>query len=175
MPDNSLSDLARNLVKRASAAGVTVVTAESCTGGMIAAAITDVAGASAVLDRGLVTYSNDAKQDLLGVPAATLDAHGAVSMQTAAAMAEGALASSPNASLAVAVTGIAGPGGGSPEKPVGLVWFGIADRSGETKTARHVFSGDRKAIRDRAASTALGLLADSLSAQVGSTFISSGS
>ena len=80
---------------------------------MVAAAITDVAGASAVLDRGLVTYSNNAKQDLLGVPTATLDTHGAVSMETAAAMAEGALAASPQAGLAVAITGIAGPGGGS--------------------------------------------------------------
>ena len=163
MPYDSLAELAEILVRRATAAGVMVVTAESCTGGMVAAAITDVAGASAVLDRGLVTYSNAAKRDLLGVPASTLDSHGAVSVETAAAMAEGALAASPQAGLAVAVTGIAGPGGGSAEKPVGLVWFGVAESAGETRTVRHVFSGDRTAIRIEAASTALNLLADALS------------
>lgn len=164
MPDSRISDLASRLVERASGAGVMIVTAESCTGGMIAAAITDVAGASAVLDRGLVTYSNNAKMDLLGVPERILEAHGAVSSQTAAAMASGALASSPGAGLAVAVTGIAGPGGGSPEKPVGLVWFGIADRSGTARTIRHVFSGDRAAIRDQAVVTALSLLGDAFPA-----------
>ena len=162
MQGTRMGDLAEALVKRASAAGVMVVSAESCTGGMIAAAITDVAGASAVLDRGLVTYSNDAKQDLLGVSDATLAAHGAVSMQTAAAMAQGALAASPNAGLAVAVTGIAGPGGGSSEKPVGLVWFGLADRQGRVETFRHVFAGDRMAVRDQAACTALEILVDAV-------------
>ena len=164
MPDSRISDLATKLVERASESSVMIVTAESCTGGMIAAAITDVAGASAVLDRGLVTYSNHAKMDLLGVPEKTLEAHGAVSMQTAAAMASGALASSPGAGLAVAVTGIAGPGGGSSEKPVGLVWFGIADGSGAVRTIRHVFSGDRAAIRNQAVLTALNLLGDALPA-----------
>ena len=163
MTSDIVGELADILVKRATAARVMVVTAESCTGGMVAAAITDVAGASAVLDRGLVTYSNNAKQDLLGVSTATLDTHGAVSMETAAAMAEGALAASPQAGLAVAITGIAGPGGGSAEKPVGLVWFGVAESAGETRTVRHVFSGDRTAIRIQAASTALNLLADALS------------
>ena len=164
MNDGGISGLATRLVERARDAGVMVVTAESCTGGMIAAAITDVAGASAVLDRGLVTYSNRAKMDLLNVPNTILDTHGAVSMQTAAAMASGALAASPDASLAVAVTGIAGPGGGSPEKPVGLVWFGIADGSGKPRTIRQVFSGDRAAIRDQAVATALSLLGDALPA-----------
>ncbi|MEC7486587.1 MAG: CinA family protein [Pseudomonadota bacterium] len=163
MTSDIVGELADILVKRATAARVMVVTAESCTGGMVAAAITDVAGASAVLDRGLVTYSNNAKQDLLGVPTATLDTHGAVSMETAVAMAEGALAASPQAGLAVAITGIAGPGGGSAEKPVGLVWFGVAESTGETRTARHVFSGDRTAIRRQAVATALTLLADALS------------
>ena len=163
MAQQTVISLADDLVGRATAAGAMIVTAGSCTGGMIAAAITDVAGASAVLDRGFVTYSNAAKQDLLRVPEATLHAHGAVSMETAAAMASGALAAAPNAALAVAVTGIAGPGGGSPEKPVGLVWFGIAERSGQTRTVRHVFPGNRAAIRDRAAATALSLLLDALS------------
>ena len=163
MTSDIVGELANILVKRATAARVMVVTAESCTGGMVAAAITDVAGASAVLDRGLVTYSNNAKQDLLGVPTATLDTHGAVSMETAAAMAEGALAASPQAGLAVAITGIAGPGGGSAEKPVGLVWFGVAESTGETRTAQHVFSGDCIAVRKQAVATALTLLADALS------------
>ena len=162
MTSDIVGELADILVKRATAARVMVVTAESCTGGMVAAAITDVAGASAVLDRGLVTYSNNAKQDLLGVPTATLDTHGAVSMETAAAMADGALAASPQAGLAVAITGIAGPGGGSMEKPVGLVWFAVSKSTGETRTAQQVFSGDRTAIRRQAVATALTLLADAL-------------
>jgi len=119
------SALAVRFIDACKAAGIMAATAESCTGGMIAAAITDIAGSSAVLDRGFVTYSNDAKVDMLGVSAATLDAHGAVSEQTALEMAAGALARS-HAGVALAVTGIAGPDGGSAEKPVGLVWFGVA-------------------------------------------------
>lgn len=119
------SALAVRFIDACKAAGIMAATAESCTGGMIAAAITDIAGSSAVLDRGFVTYSNDAKVDMLGVSAATLDAHGAVSEQTALEMAAGALARS-RAGVALAVTGIAGPDGGSAEKPVGLVWFGVA-------------------------------------------------
>src|SRR6185436_12331444 len=106
-----------------------VATAESCTGGLVAGALTDIAGSSAVVDRGFVTYTNEAKEQMLGVPAETLRAHGAVSRPTAEAMAKGALAHSP-ADLAVSITGIAGPGGGSPEKPVGLVHFAVASRSG---------------------------------------------
>lgn len=119
------SALAVRFIDACKAAGIMAATAESCTGGMIAAAITDIAGSSAVLDRGFVTYSNEAKVDMLGVSAATLDAHGAVSEQTALEMAAGALARS-RAGVALAVTGIAGPDGGSAEKPVGLVWFGVA-------------------------------------------------
>lgn len=119
------SALAVRFIDACKAAGIMAATAESCTGGMIAAAITDIAGSSAVLDRGFVTYSNEAKVDMLGVSAATLDAHGAVSEQTALEMAAGALARS-HAGVALAVTGIAGPDGGSAEKPVGLVWFGVA-------------------------------------------------
>ena len=111
------------------ARGLKIATAESCTGGLVAAALTDIAGSSDVVDRGFVTYSNEAKQAMLGVPAATLKRHGAVSAETAAAMAAGALKNS-QADLAVAITGIAGPGGGSKEKPVGLVYFAAASRGG---------------------------------------------
>lgn len=117
---------ARNIVEQASAAGIVIATAESCTGGMISAEITDVAGSSRVLDRGFVTYSNAAKMDMLGVFAETLDTHGAVSEQVAAEMAAGALQHS-NATLTVSVTGIAGPGG-SDFKPEGRVCFGIATK-----------------------------------------------
>ena len=115
---------AKDIVEQASAAGIVIATAESCTGGMISAAITDIAGSSQVLDRGFVTYSNAAKMDMLGVSADTLDAYGAVSEQVAAEMAAGALKHS-NATLSVSVTGIAGPGG-SDFKPEGRVCFGIA-------------------------------------------------
>ena len=118
---------AKDVVEQASAAGIVIATAESCTGGMISAAITDIAGSSRVLDRGFVTYSNAAKMDMLGVSADTLDAHGAVSEQVAAEMAAGALKHS-NATLSVSVTGIAGPGG-SDFKPEGRVCFGIATQS----------------------------------------------
>ena len=117
---------ARDIVEQASAAGLVIATAESCTGGMISAEITDVAGSSRVLDRGFVTYSNAAKMDMLGVFAETLDTHGAVSEQVAAEMAAGALKHS-NATLTVSVTGIAGPGG-SDFKPEGRVCFGIATK-----------------------------------------------
>ena len=119
---------AKDIVERASAAGIVIATAESCTGGMISAAITDIAGSSRVLDRGFVTYSNAAKMDMLGVSADTLDTHGAVSEQVAAEMAAGALKHS-NATLSVSVTGIAGPGG-SDFKPEGRVCFGIATETG---------------------------------------------
>ncbi|ANB34799.1 nicotinamide-nucleotide amidase [Rhodovulum sulfidophilum] len=124
-----MSDKAALLIAGARAAGLAIATAESCTGGMISAAITDVPGSSAVFDRGFVTYSNAAKQAMLGVLAETLDAHGAVSEQVAAEMAAGALAHSA-ADLAVAVTGIAGPGG-SEFKPEGRVCFGLARRGAD--------------------------------------------
>ncbi|MBW8636940.1 CinA family protein [Hoeflea sp. WL0058] len=122
-------DKAERLVEACKRADLLVATAESCTGGMIAAAITDVSGSSAVFDRGFITYSNQAKQDMLGVSEATLDRFGAVSRQTAEEMALGAISRS-RADFAVSVTGIAGPGGGSAEKPVGLVHMGLAGRSG---------------------------------------------
>ncbi len=117
------------VLEAARARGLKVATAESCTGGLVAGALTEIAGSSDVFDRGFVTYSNEAKQQMLGVPAATLQEHGAVSRQTAEAMARGALGRA-NADLVVAITGIAGPGGGGPGKPVGLVHFAAASRSG---------------------------------------------
>jgi nicotinamide-nucleotide amidase len=137
--------------------GWMLATAESCTGGLIAATLTEIAGSSDVLDRGFVTYSNQAKMDMLGVPEVLLAAHGAVSEPVARAMADGALARS-QAAIAVAVTGVAGPGGGSVEKPVGLVWFGLAQRGQAVASERAVFPGDRAAIREGAVRRALGMI-----------------
>jgi nicotinamide-nucleotide amidase len=133
------SDLASALLQACQQRGIMLATAESCTGGMIIAALTDIAGSSAVVDRGLITYSNEAKMEMLGVSAATLDTHGAVSRETVLEMAAGALAHS-RAGLALAVTGIAGPGGGSPEKPVGLVWFGVALKGGPVAAELNMFA-----------------------------------
>lgn len=134
-----------------------LVTAESCTGGLIGAAMTDRSGSSSVYERGFITYSNDAKMELLGVKPQTLESFGAVSEQTAEEMARGALNNS-RAYIALSVTGIAGPTGGSDEKPVGLVWFGIADKTGTIQTHRFIFDGDRITIRQSAVETALELL-----------------
>lgn len=150
--------LAERVLQVARQEGLKIATAESCTGGMIAAALTDIAGSSDVFDRGFVTYSNEAKRQMLGVDPETLDAHGAVSSQTASEMVAGALANS-SADIAVAVTGVAGPGGGSAEKPVGLVWFGYAKRSGPVKTEKCRFQQeDRASIRTAATQFALELL-----------------
>jgi nicotinamide-nucleotide amidase len=138
--------------------GWQLVMAESCTGGLVAAALTSIAGSSDVVERGFVTYSNKAKTELLGVPPATIAAHGAVSAETTAAMARGALGRAP-ANLAISVTGIAGPGGGNATKPVGLVFVGLARRDGRCRTERRVFAGDRSAVRDAALRLALDLLA----------------
>ena len=136
----------------------TVATAESCTGGLIAGAITDVAGSSAWFERGFVTYTNAAKVEMLGVRPETLGAHGAVSEATAREMAAGALAHS-TASIAVAVTGVAGPAGGSPGKPVGLVCFAWARRNAGVESAALQFEGDREAVRGATVDRALeGLL-----------------
>lgn len=125
--------------------GWMLATAESCTGGLIAAACTDLAGSSVWFERGFVTYANAAKTELLGVPAALIEQHGAVSEPVARAMAAGALAHS-HAQVAVAVTGVAGPGGGSVDKPVGTVWFGWATPTGLFSACQH-FAGDRAAVR----------------------------
>jgi nicotinamide-nucleotide amidase len=151
MPDTTKSfDTAQRIIQRAAASGEMIVLAESCTGGMISAALTDIAGSSTVVERGLVTYSNTAKKELLGVPEKTLAAFGAVSSETALAMAAGALDNARNATLALSVTGIAGPGGGSAEKPVGLVHFAIQRRGGAARTDQKIFSGDRQNIRQMA-------------------------
>jgi nicotinamide-nucleotide amidase len=130
-----------------------LVTAESCTGGGLAYALTNIAGSSAWFDRGLITYSNAAKQDLLSVKAATLESFGAVSAETAREMANGALQSGGQVSLAI--TGIAGPTGGTIEKPVGTVWFGFACTKWETQTTKQIFSGNRLEIRSAAIQFAL--------------------
>lgn len=129
-------------------------TAESCTGGGVATAITDIAGSSAWFDRAFVTYSNEAKQEMLGVAAQTLDSHGAVSEAVVREMAAGALAHS-RADISVAISGIAGPGGGSESKPVGTVWFAWADRHGWISAERYQFDGDRSAVRAQAVTVAL--------------------
>lgn len=147
---------AERVLAECRARGWRIATAESCTGGLIAAALTAVAGSSDVFDRGFVTYSNSAKTAMLGIPSAVIETEGAVSEAVARAMAAGALAHS-DADLAVAVTGIAGPSGGTSRKPVGLVWFGLAGPS-RLFAVHHVFPGDRTAIRDAAMLRGLDLL-----------------
>lgn len=138
--------LVTQLAQALTGRGWMMTTAESCTGGLIAGACTELAGSSLWFDRGVVTYSNEAKVDLLGVPAELIAQHGAVSEPVAMAMAQGALAKS-KAQIAVAVTGVAGPGGGSPDKPVGTVWIAWACHDGLVQAERHVFGGDRAAVR----------------------------
>ncbi len=162
MHDPKLLAEAEALLAACRAAGLTIATAESCTGGLVAGTLTAIAGSSDVLDRGFVTYSNAAKTEMLGVPAALIETEGAVSEAVACAMAEGALRHSP-ASLSVSITGIAGPGGGSATKPVGLVWFGLARRGGAVRTRRREISGDRTAVRHAAVAEALALLRDAVS------------
>lgn len=156
MSDMPLQALASNLVDRCRTARLTLATAESCTGGLIATAITAVPGCSDVFERGFVTYANRAKAELLGVPEEMLTVFGAVSEPVARAMAEGALARAP-VKLAVAVTGIAGPSGGSESKPVGLVHIAAALTNGQTRHERHIIYGNRDAIRTGAAAAALQL------------------
>jgi len=149
---------AKTLIELCARKKLTIATAESCTGGLVAGALTEIAGSSAVLDRGLVTYSNTAKQQMLGVPAATLRDYGAVSRQTAEAMARGALAKA-KVDLVVAITGIAGPGGGGADKPVGLVHFAAAARDGTTMHAAKRY-GDigRAEVRHKSVRHALEML-----------------
>ena len=149
---------ASRVLERCRAHGLTVATAESCTGGLVAGTLTEIAGSSDVVDRGFVTYSDAAKEAMLGVPAAILKRHGAVSRETAEAMATGTLAHAP-VDLAVAITGIAGPGGGSADKPVGLVHFAAAARDGRLIHREKRF-GDvgRSEVRLRAVAEALAML-----------------
>ena len=147
---------AERLVKALIGKRLTCATAESCTGGGVGYAITGVAGSSAVFMGGIISYDNSVKRDVLGVPERVLSTNGAVSPECAAAMAEGARRRL-NTDLAVSLTGIAGPGGGSAEKPVGLVWFGLASKTGTT-TDKKMFPGDREAVRTAAIEHALNLL-----------------
>jgi len=152
------TDLARAVGDAAKARGLRIVTAESCTGGLVAGAITDIAGSSDWFDRGVVSYSNDAKRELLGVAESTLATQGAVSEAVAAEMASGAVRSS-RADVAVAITGVAGPGGGTAAKPVGMVCFAWASRRGDVRTETRHFPGDRAAVRGLSVERALeGLL-----------------
>jgi nicotinamide-nucleotide amidase len=158
MIDSGLLPLAEAVLAACRAAGLRVATAESCTGGLLAATLTAIAGSSEVLERGFVTYANAAKTDLLDVPPELIERMGAVSEPVARAMAAGALAHS-EADLAVATTGIAGPGGGSAEKPVGLVCFALARRNGgEPTSLSRVFPGGRAAVRQASVGEALALL-----------------
>ena len=164
MTEQAVTEKARAVIERATARRTKIATAESCTGGLIVAALTEIAGSSAVVDRGFVTYSNEAKEAMLGVRHDTLIAHGAVSSETAAEMAEGALANS-LADLSVSVTGIAGPGGGSTEKPVGLVFMAIARRGRPVETCEFRFGDkERSEIREATVHAALDALLEALPA-----------
>ena len=149
-----LADRATAILDLYRAQNLMIAAAESCTGGLIAASLTEIAGSSEVVDRGFVTYSNEAKLEMLGVPAELILRVGAVSEEVSRAMAEGALIHS-HAELALAVTGVAGPGGGTQDKPVGLVHLSCARQSGVTQHERHVYEGDRDAVRWATVGTAL--------------------
>lgn len=145
IPESLLTE-AETLLAACRAKGIMLATAESCTGGLIAAVLTAIAGASDVVDRGFVTYSNEAKNEMIGVPMPLIQTLGAVSEDVARAMAEGALARS-RATIAVSVTGVAGPNGGTAEKPVGMVCFGLARTGRPAISERHILPGDRAGIR----------------------------
>ena len=154
--NSEIESWARRLGEKLQAHAIMAATAESCTGGGVAYAITEISGSSAWFDRGFVTYTNQAKQQMLGVPSELILNHGAVSGEVVAAMATGALAHS-NAQLSVAISGIAGPLGGTVEKPVGTVWMGWARSGGEApiRTHRFEFAGDRQQVREQAIVMAL--------------------
>lgn len=157
MFDHEIRSAAEHVLVACRKRKLKVVTAESCTGGLVAAALTAIAGSSDVVERGFVTYANEAKREMLGVPWDALLGHGAVSEPVARAMASGALAHS-LADIAVSVTGVAGPGGGSDEKPVGLVHLAAVRKGHEPIAERHIFPGDRDAIRRVSVLTALAML-----------------
>jgi nicotinamide-nucleotide amidase len=157
MFDAQLLHDSAELLELSRRANLKIATAESCTGGLIAGCLTEIAGSSDVIERGFVTYSNEAKIEMLGVPKMLITLHGAVSEQVARAMAEGALARS-LADITISVTGVAGPGGGTKEKPVGLVHFACAGRGRPTVAHHEVFPGDRAAVRDATVQTAFAIL-----------------
>jgi nicotinamide-nucleotide amidase len=150
----TISELATLLGNRLQEQGFTLISAESCTGGGLGFAVTSISGSSAWFDRGFITYTNKSKEELLGVKKETLDAWGAVSEQTAREMAEGALRAS-HADISIAITGIAGPTGGSVEKPVGTVWIAYASKHQPTQADVYFFSGDRENIREQAIEAAM--------------------
>ncbi len=158
----ALADMASRILDRCRQQGVTLATAESCTGGLLSACLTAIPGSSDVFERGFVTYSDRAKTESLGVPAVLVRDHGAVSAPVAQGMAEGALQHS-GANLAISITGIAGPGGGSGEKPVGLVYIGLARRGQAPAAHRFMLKGSRDVIRLQAVETALNLVEQNLS------------
>lgn len=160
--NNDLSSLAEQVGKLLQTKKLMLATAESCTGGQVAETITTIAGSSAWFERGFVTYSNIAKQEMLGISANTLAIHGAVSEQTAREMAEGALKYS-HADVSLSITGIAGPDGGTPDKPVGTVWFGWAGKTLVTHTKSQLFKGDRQSVRKQASIFVLQILLEYLS------------
>lgn len=155
---NNITRLSTLIIQSLSRTGEGVVTAESCTGGLIVGALTEIEGASVVIDRGFVTYSNAAKQTLLGVREESLMTAGAVSEIVAKEMAEGALNICTSANYSIAVTGIAGPGGGTAGKPVGLVFIAIGCRSAGTRVTEHHFGGDRASVRQQSVEAALSAL-----------------
>ena len=157
MFSDALTAQAHALLENCRQRGVKIATAESCTGGLISGCLTEVAGSSDVVDRGFVTYSNEAKIELVSVPAGLIEEFGAVSEDVARAMAEGALAVS-RVDYAVAVTGVAGPGGGTAKKPVGLVHMACSGRDTSTQHERHVFAGDRSEVREQTVARALRLV-----------------
>ncbi len=161
--DAELNELARQLGEKLHARGWMLATAESCTGGWVGQLLTAVPGSSAWYERGFITYANASKAEMLGVPAATLESFGAVAEETAQAMADGALAHS-HAQAALAISGIAGPGGGTPQKPVGLVCYGWALADGTRMTSSCRLDGDREEIRSRAVAASLRGLIDLLGA-----------
>src|SRR5215217_7112608 len=161
-PDD-IQTQARRVIDAARERGLMIATAESCTGGLVAGALTDIAGSSAAVERGFVTYSNAAKAAMLGVPRSLIDAHGAVSEPVARAMAEGAVAHS-NAAVSVAVTGVAGPGGGTADKPVGLVHFAAVGPAGLVHVERRFGDLGREAVRLESVRVALDLLLDRIEA-----------
>lgn len=161
-PDD-IQTLARQVIEAAAARGLMVATAESCTGGLVSGALTSIAGSSAVVERGFVTYSNAAKTELLGVPPGLIETHGAVSEPVARAMAAGAVAQS-KAQVSVSVTGVAGPGGGTTDKPVGLVHFGAVGPDGAIHAGHRFGDVGREQVRLASVRVALGLLLDRINA-----------
>ncbi|MFC4351411.1 CinA family protein [Fodinicurvata halophila] len=158
MFNNDLMKAAAELLEHCRGRSIRLATAESCTGGLLGGLLTEAAGASDVIDCGFIVYSDQAKTELLDVSSELLERHGAVSSETAIAMAEGALARCPDAQIALSITGVAGPGGGSPDKPVGLVHFALAQNGTRSEAEHEIFSGDRHSVRQSSLKKALSMM-----------------